>query len=379
MPKNTQSKPSKPRPDFPLTPHTSGRWCKKVRGRLHYFGRWSDPDGAMAEWLAVKDYLLAGRTPPANLDGMKVRDACNAFLTAKQARVDTGELSPLSFADYHATCATIVDSLGKDRLLDDLRPEDFQKLRTTLAKTRGAVALGNAIQRVRSVFKFAYENDLIDRPVKFGSEFKKPSRKTMRIERAKGGRGVFEAADVRAMLDHATPTLRAMICLGANCAFGNTDVGRLPLSALDLKRGWVTFARVKTGIERRCPLWPETVAAIKAALEVRPEPKDPAHAELVFITKYGASWSKPGYDNPVAKETVKLLKAIGKARIGWGFYRLRHTFRTVADAVHDQPAIDFIMGHAPEDMPSNYRHGISDERLLAVVNYVRRWLFPKAR
>jgi len=46
------TKPEKPTPDFPLFPHASGKWAKKVGGELHYFGRWTDPDGALASYTA---------------------------------------------------------------------------------------------------------------------------------------------------------------------------------------------------------------------------------------------------------------------------------------------------------------------------------------
>ena len=46
-----QSKPEKPYPDFPLYAHASGRWAKKVRGQILYFGPWADSEASLDKWL----------------------------------------------------------------------------------------------------------------------------------------------------------------------------------------------------------------------------------------------------------------------------------------------------------------------------------------
>ena len=169
--------------------------------------------------------------------------------------------------------------------------------------------------------------------------------------------------------------MKAMVLLGINCGFGNSDCGNLPTVALDLDGGWLDYPRPKTGILRRCPLWPETTRAIRKVLADRPAPKDEGHAGRVFITKYGLPWAKDTPDSPITKEMRKLLDKLG-IEGHKNFYTLRHVFRTVADEAKDQPAVDFLMGHARDDMASVYRERISDERLRAVSDYVRAWLFP---
>ena len=68
------AKPSKPYPEFPLFAYQTGRWAKKIKGRFHYFGPWRDPDAALEKYLSEKDYLYAGKKPPANRDGLTMKD-----------------------------------------------------------------------------------------------------------------------------------------------------------------------------------------------------------------------------------------------------------------------------------------------------------------
>ncbi len=383
MPKVSQpnaERPAKPHKDFPLFPHVRGYWAKKVRGKLVYFGKITDdPKGdiALNKWLADKDSLLAGPTPRLQQDGLTLRDLANRFLTAKQHLVDEGALAPRTWLDYHATCDRILGAFGKTRLVLDLAADDFESLRASMSKAWGPVAVGNEINRVRVVFKYAYDAGLIDRPVRYGPGFKRPSRKTLRQARNAKGEKMLEAAQLRKLIEAAPAPLKAMILLGLNCGFGNSDIGCLPVSALDLKRGWHSFPRPKTGIARRCPLWPESIKAITEANVARPTPKDPDNAGLVFITKYGLSWSKETRDNPISKEFAKLLKANGMHRKGLGFYLLRHAFETIGGESKDQVAVDHIMGHARDDTASAYRERISDDRLIAVSDFVRNWLFAK--
>src|SRR5262249_21273729 len=164
------------------------------------------------------------------------------------------------------------------------------------------------------------------------------------------------------------------LLLGINCGYGNSDVGKLPLTALDLERGIIDFARPKTGIPRRAALWPETIVALKEALACRAEPKEPEHADLVFLTPHGLPWAKERAENPLTKATIRLLRKLG-IDVCRNFYTLRHTHRTIADEAKDQPAADYIMGHEVPHMSSVYRETISDARLKAVVSHVRSWLF----
>jgi integrase len=367
--------------DFPLWQWKDGRWCRKIKGRVYYFG--ADKEQARAFWLDQKDDLLAGRTPRVKADGLTVADLCNRFLTSKRLLVQSGELSPRTCQDYHQACARLVGAFGKHRFVVDLAADDFDALRAAFGKTRGLVGIANAIRMTRIICKYAVDAGLIERPVRFGPTFRIPSRKNIHSASAGKPLRMFEAVQIRKMIKASGDVMQAMILLGLNCGFGQTDIANLPQSALNLKSGWVDFPRVKTGSLRRISLWPETLSAIRKALALRSEPKDPADADMVFITKYGRRWTrasdKGGPIDGIAQEFGKLLGSLKPKRKGLAFYGLRHTFGTISSNAADQVATTAVMGHLPadHDVPGRYREYVADERLQAVVDHVRAWLFPK--
>jgi integrase len=368
------ARPAKPYPEFPLFPHATKRWAKKIKGRLVYFGPWADPQGALDKYLAQKDDLYAGRRPVAAEDVLTVEKLANKFLAHKRHLLDTREIAQRTWDEYHGTCQRIIGVFGWSRAVSDLRSDDFETYRAKMSKTVGPVRLGNEIQRVRSLFKYAFDAGHIEKPVRFGPGFKKPSKKTLRLHRAAQGVRMFEREEIHRMLATAGKQLRAMIFLGVNCGFGNADCGTLPIAALDLERGWLNYGRPKTGIDRRCKLWPETVAALREVLSARKQPRAKAHAGLVFITMRGGAWAKDVADSPVSKETRKLLDQLG-INGKRNFYALRHTFETVGGETRDQVAVDAVMGHADDSMAGHYRERISDARLAAVADHVHAWLF----
>lgn len=143
--KQQRTKPEKPRPDFPLFPHATGRWAKKVRGKLHYFGPWEDPKGALENWLADKDDLLAGRVPRRkDENALTLGAVVNRYLVAKRDDVEAGELTSRTHQDQFFACERILKHFGVHRLMSDVRQEDFAGYRKSLVNRGYAPATVNA-------------------------------------------------------------------------------------------------------------------------------------------------------------------------------------------------------------------------------------------
>jgi integrase len=383
----------KPFKSFPLTPHRNGQFCKKIRGKIYYFGTVADPDRALANYHKHCDGLHSGSvTHIAKKRGtVTLRELANEFMNAAADKRDAGRIVTRTFTDYHRVCGQVIAALGRDLPVAAVTKEHWVALGQHLSAGVSAVTLDGRVGIARSLFKFAYDEELIDQPLRLKA-LPRPEKRILRRDRAKGGRRHFLASEIRALLDAAPTPLRAMILLGINCGLGNTDIAKLPKDAIDLDRGWLDYPRPKTGVGRTCPLWPETTEAIRQAIHQQQRRKQPlaAHTQnLVFVTRKGHPFVRSVEKNddngrPVATEHdaiatsfKKLMVAQGIATPGLGFYGLRRSFETIGGETGHQVAVNHIMGHAPAsgDMGAVYRQNVAESAQRTVTDYVHRWLF----
>jgi len=377
-----------------MAAHPGGQWVKKIGGKIRYFGAWANPDPDNSKAKAAVDKYMAfmretgngqrERAQPVavvhpeelNLDTM-----VNLFMQEKHLAVERGDLGARQFVEYRTLGDLILSTFGKHRLARDLTPSDFGLLRPKLGG--GPVRQGNEVVWARSFFRWASENYGI--AVRFGNQFDKPPRRVVR--KAAKRRVIFTPPEIHAILAHSTPALKAMILLGINGGFGQTDCSTLLREVVDFKNAMIEFDRHKTGVRRIVPLWPETVKALEEYKRL-----NTAHPELFFVTSKGYPWVHEEVHrdlNGIITKTVRcgaLDLAFSSAQkkaglVPHGFYLLRHTFRTIADATGDLNAIRSIMGHAFPGMDEFYVHLHSGgiERLVKVAAHVRTWLFGPIR
>ncbi len=387
------AKVKKPYPEYPLFAHASNQWAKKIKGRMWYFGTLDDHVAALDKYNDQIHDIQAGRDPrrtkkQISAAELSVHDMTNLYLARQEARIKTGEVGRRHFSDCFQSCKLLTDYFGKFQSASTLKSADFQAFRASFPETWGATKVSGEISRVKSCFKWAADSDLIPALPKFGPDFKKSSgsvtrRDQQQREAERGGKLDFSAKEIQKLLKASDGWLHACILLGINGGLGNADCGRLSTKFLDLDSGWYDLPRHKTGVDRRFQLWPETIKAIRSAMQERPIAKNVEHDDLCFLTSRGMPiWfesnntKSSGFRDSVTKAFTALCTSCDVLRSQRGFYSLRRTFETVAGGSKDQVAVDVVMGHSDHSMAAVYRQGIDDQRLIDVGNHVRKWLFP---
>lgn len=355
-------KPSKPYRDFPLFPHNNGQWAKKIKGKLHYFGRWDDPDAALQKYVALRDYGKAVSSPT----DATLYELCNAFLRSKDLRVSRGELSQRSRNDYARASERLLAHFGESFAVNRLTPQQLERFRDGWPESWSGHTINTLITRLSAIFVYAYEFEFVAQPIRFRAAFSRASEKQLSRERAAGPEKYFEPWEVRAIVAAASPEVAAMTLLGINAGFGAADCGRLTWDQIDFDRAWYRSPRGKTGQWREAWLWPETMRAIEACGR--------RHESLVFVTRFGLPWYVDGSGrNPLQSEFRKVCVDLGIHKVRRGHYSLRHALLTVADELGDTVAMRIVLGQKDPSISQRYRERIDSYRIGRVCGHVRQW------
>ena len=362
----------------------TGQYRKHYRGKSLYLG--SDPDGVLDQWLEKTnnhDQELTNTFDPKATDDWTVGRLCNAVLACKENDVESGELTRTTFDLYVRYGKWITSFFGRNTLVSDLTPADFARFKADLAKPKptkkngkiikkattqklSLIGLASKMRHVRMFFNFALAEEWIDKLPWGAKTFQPPTKKAIKKAKAKKREKTATRQEILKLIESADDTWAALILVAINSGSGNTDVAMLSRNDIG-PDGWVEKARNKTGEYRRFKLWPETIEAID---------KLPKHKDgLVFHSKQGSKLIPVGTHNLITKLFADLAQRAGVKRENLSFYSLRHTFQTVADENVDLVATQVIMGHSRNSISDNYRGKISDARLEAVTDHVRRWLF----
>ena len=147
---------------FPLTLHPTGQFCKKIRGKLYYFG--ANKQQALQRYLEQAAFLHSGKQPklnPAN-DQASLKTLCNLYLTHQESRVAAGEIKLRQLHDQTRLLRSFVKYIGPNRTLSDVNTIDLQNFRAKLVKAgKAATTVNNHISAIKAMYHWACDNEII--------------------------------------------------------------------------------------------------------------------------------------------------------------------------------------------------------------------------
>jgi integrase len=417
--------PPLPFAEFPLRPHRNGQWFKSVwnprakKSEHFYFGSWhDDPKGdralhdAVLGWLARRSAIKAGsdnvRIEP-NQSVATLGELMTQFLTSKRSQVTAGDLSARTLGDYLREMEKFVSFLKPGTAVQALRPVHFSAYMKHMIETRklGRYARRRVRTYINTLLRYGAKNGWYILP-NTGTDWVAPAVDPDSVRQAKMRAGIKDYSnrivtgeEVDKLLKRARPVFKAIILIGINCGLGPADIGRMRWNMIDLETGRLTFPRPKTGVMRIGYLWKKTRLALRNVRMLRQNRESmerEGDASLVFLTRNALPYYR---ETEVHKEIdidgrkVKKLVSIAVENAvsitfcrmckeltleGVHFYRLRHSFKTLAKKSRDKEAIDAMMGHRDRNTGKIYDHEeIAGSRIKRVARFVYRGLWPKVK
>ena len=105
---------------YPLTRHQTGQYCKKIKGKMYYFG--SDKKQALQRYLEHAAHLYGNQgnsTKPIN-ENMTLKQLCDMYLKYQFSKVQANSLTARHHNDQVASLNKLMSILGRSREIKDI-------------------------------------------------------------------------------------------------------------------------------------------------------------------------------------------------------------------------------------------------------------------
>ncbi len=201
---------------FLLTLHPTGQYCKKIKGKMYYFG--TDKKQTLERYLDQATYIHGGRNliQKASNGHMTLKELCDLYLQYQHSKVPANDLTPKHHNDQISSLSKFMSFLGQSRKIKNISTLDLQNYKRKLQGAYGSVCRLNLhISIMKAMFHWARENDTLENIPNIDA-----------ISRGKivhQERFTFNSEQINELLSASDVKMRAMIWLGLNCGFGCTD------------------------------------------------------------------------------------------------------------------------------------------------------------
>ena len=205
---------------FPLTLHPTGQYCKKIKGKIRYFG--TDKKKALEKYLAQATYLHGAQSlvHKTSNDKMTLKQLCDLYLHYQNSRVLVGDITAKHYNDLKYSLDGFMVFLGQGCRIESISTLDLQNYKRKLQSSYASVDRQNLhIGLMKAMFHWARKNDVFESIPNIDAISKdRVVHKEMYT---------FNPQQIRKLLSTADVKMKAMIWLGLNCGFGCTDCSRL--------------------------------------------------------------------------------------------------------------------------------------------------------
>jgi len=193
---------------FPLTRHPTGQYCKKIKGKMYYFG--SDKKEALQRYLDQATYLHGHQenVQKPTEEHMTLKQLCDRYLNYQYSKLQANDLTASHYNEQVGSLSKLMAFLGQNIDINNISTLDLQNYKRRIQKSYVSVCRLNLhISIMKALFHWARKNDVLANIPNIDAVSR---GKIVHQERF-----TFDPEQINKLLSAADVKMRAMILFGA--------------------------------------------------------------------------------------------------------------------------------------------------------------------